>query len=81
MKLVVFGSTGGTGSQVIRQALEQGHDVTAFARSPEKLTQKHERLKIVQGNVLDYPAVEQAIAGQDAVLCTLGQRSILVFLL
>ena len=44
MKLIIFGSTGSTGRQVVTQALEQGHDVTAFARSPEKLNQKHEKL-------------------------------------
>ena len=77
MKLILFGSTGGTGRQVMTQALEQGHDVTAFARSPEKIDQKHEKLQVVQGNVLDYPSVEQAIDGQDVVLCTLGLPAIM----
>ena len=72
MKLVIFGSTGGTGLQVVAQALEQGHDVTAFVRNPEKLDQKHERLRVVKGSVLDSASVESAIQGQDAVLCTLG---------
>ena len=53
MKLIIFGSTGCTGRQVVTQALEQGHDVTGFARSPEKLDQKHERLQVIKGNVLD----------------------------
>lgn len=72
MKLIIFGSTGGTGRQIVAQALEQGHDVTVFARSPEKLDQKHEKLQVVQGNVLDFASVERAIQGQDAVLCALG---------
>jgi putative NADH-flavin reductase len=72
MKLIIFGSTGGTGRQIVAQALEQGHDVTAFARSPEKLNQKHEKLKVVQGNVLDFASLERAIQGQDVVLCALG---------
>ena len=37
MKVIIFGSTGATGQQVVKQALEHGHEVTAFARSPEKL--------------------------------------------
>ncbi len=77
MKLIIFGSTGGTGRQVVGQALEQGHDVTAFARSPEKLNQKHEKLQVVKGNVLDFASVERAIQGQDAVLCTLGLPAIM----
>ena len=72
MKLIIFGSTGSTGRQVVTQALEQGHDVTAFARSPEKLDQKHERLQVIKGDVLDFASVERAIHGQDVVLCTLG---------
>jgi putative NADH-flavin reductase len=77
MKLIIFGSTGGTGSQVVEQALGQGHDVTAFARNPEKFNQKHEKLQVVQGNVLDFASVECAIQGQDAVLCTLGLPAIM----
>jgi putative NADH-flavin reductase len=72
MKLIIFGSTGSTGRQVVTQALEQGHDVTAFARSPEKLDQKHEKLQVIKGDVLDLDSVERAIHGQDVVLCTLG---------
>ncbi|MCU1299595.1 MAG: hypothetical protein JWO91_3873 [Acidobacteriaceae bacterium] len=35
MKLVVLGATGGTGLEIVRQAIERGHSVTAFARAPE----------------------------------------------
>ena len=73
MKLIIFGSTGSTGRQVVAQALQQGHDVTAFARSPEKLAQQHEKLQTTKGTVLDFASVERAIQGQDVVLCTLGQ--------
>lgn len=72
MKLVIFGSTGGTGRQLVAQALEQGHTVTALARDPKKLTQQHERLQVVKGNVLDFAIVEQVLQEQDAVLCALG---------
>ncbi len=72
MKLTIFGSTGGTGRQILAQALEQGHEVTAFARTPERLDQKHEKLRVIKGNVLDFASVERAIQGQDVVLCSLG---------
>ena len=38
MNLLIFGPTGGTGRQLMEQALAQGHHVTAFVRSPEKIT-------------------------------------------
>ena len=77
MKLTFFGSTGGTGRQVVSQALEHGHGVTAFARNPGKLDQKHEKLQMVQGDVMDFASVERAIQEQDAVLCSLGMPNIM----
>ncbi len=73
MKLLVFGSTGGTGRELLKQALDQGHDVVAYSRNPVKLDDiKHKKLQIIQGNVLDRAAVENAIEGQEAVLSAIG---------
>lgn len=73
MKLVIFGSTAGTGRKLVEQALEQGHDVSAFARAPEKIADlEYPNLRVIQGDVLDSAAVEAAVAGQEAVLCTIG---------
>jgi len=72
MNLLIFGATGGVGRQVVEQALEQGHNVTAFARNPAKLALQHPHLQLFQGDVLDFSTVEQAVQGQDAVVCTLG---------
>lgn len=72
MKLVVFGSTGPTGLQVVQQALAQGYIVTAVARTPSKLTLTHDRLKVVRGDVLDAASIEAAVQGQDAVVSTVG---------
>ena len=77
MKLSIFGSTGRTGLQLVSQALEQGHEVTAHARSPEKIDQEHEKLQVVEGDVMDFASVERAIQGQDAVLCSLGIPNIM----
>ncbi|MGK7954969.1 MAG: NAD(P)-dependent oxidoreductase [Crocosphaera sp.] len=72
MKLVVFGATGNIGQQVVKQALEQGHEVTAFARNPLKLDIKHSKLTLFQGDVMESARVEQALQGQEIVVCTLG---------
>ncbi|NEP50528.1 MAG: SDR family oxidoreductase [Moorea sp. SIO3C2] len=72
MNILIFGSTGGTGRQVVEQALDQGHRVTAFARNPAKLDINHANLKVVQGDVMDLPSVEKAVQGQEAVVCVLG---------
>lgn len=72
MKIVIFGAAGGTGRDVVEQALAQGHRVTAFDRHPAALTVEHPRLVKVQGDIFDTEQVEAAIVGQDAVVCVLG---------
>ena len=72
MKLVIFGATGSVGEQVVEQALDQGHQVTAFARTPAKLDIQHPNLALFQGDVTNLASVEQAIQGQEAVICVLG---------
>lgn len=72
MKLVIFGASGRTGRPLVEQALQAEHDVVAFVRDPARLPLAHERLQVVQGNVLDAAQVAQAIAGADAVLSALG---------
>lgn len=72
MKLVVFGASGKTGIHIVKQALGQGHEVTAFVRDVLKLSVKHENLTAVTGNVLNSEDVEAAIQNQDAVLVALG---------
>jgi putative NADH-flavin reductase len=72
MKIVVFGASRGTGFEVVKQALEAGHHVTAFVRMPEKFSLSHENLTVFQGDAMDADAVEKAISGQDAVVSALG---------
>lgn len=72
MKLAIFGATGETGRHLVKQALERGHEVTAFTRSPEKLPINSDRLTVVQGDVRNADKVNEAIAGVDAVLSALG---------
>ena len=74
MKLVVFGASGGTGQEIVKQALEQGHEVTAFVRDPKKLAIDN-NLRIIEGDAHDQSAVAQAITGCDAIICALGRTN------
>src|SRR2546426_8941695 len=76
MRVLIFGATGRTGRELVRQALERGHEVTAFARNPSALPIRHERLQVVQGDILDKASIERAVAGQDAVISALGARTL-----
>jgi putative NADH-flavin reductase len=74
MKLVVLGATGGTGLEIVRQAIKHDHSVTAFVRSPERLEQFHDRMTIKQGNLLNTKELELVIESHDAVLSGFGPR-------
>ncbi|MBQ1094878.1 NAD(P)H-binding protein [Streptomyces sp. b94] len=74
MKLTVFGATGGIGQEVVRQALDAGHQVTAVVRDPARLSVTGERLEVFRADLSDPAAVRPAVAGRDAVLSGLGAR-------
>ncbi|ATL46044.1 epimerase [Chitinophaga caeni] len=71
-RIIIFGASGATGQQVLKQALEPGYEVTAFVRDPAKILLKAPNLTVVQGDVLNAIAVHAALKNQDAVMCTLG---------
>jgi len=73
MKVIIFGSTGRTGRQLIQSAIEEGFEVTAFARIPDSITIHHPRLKVFQGDATREKDVDAALAtGQEAVLFAVG---------
>lgn len=74
MKLFVIGATGHTGTQIIDIALERSHDVTAFVRSPHKITLRNPRLNIVHGDPHDVDRLAEGLKAHDAVLSALGVR-------
>jgi putative NADH-flavin reductase len=76
MKLIVFGGTGGIGSQVVEQALAAGHEVTAVTRRPSTVALQHECLEVIQGDALKPETIQEAIARKDAVISTLGVRNL-----
>jgi len=53
MKARDTGSTGGTGLELVRQALEHGHSVTTLVRSPDRLGEFRDRISVTQGNLLN----------------------------
>jgi len=73
MRILVFGATGPTGSQVVSQALSRGYSVTAFVRDPARLSVKDERLLVEVGDATrDATQVAEAVGGQDVVISALG---------
>src|SRR3954469_13349538 len=74
LKLVVLGATGATGLEVVGRALESGHSVTAFVRSPDALRAVKEQIQIEKGDLLDSSQLAEVIQGHDAVISAFGPR-------
>jgi putative NADH-flavin reductase len=71
--ILVLGATGGTGREVVSQALDLGDLVTVFVRDPQRLTTNDERLRVRSGSITEGgPALADAVHGQDAVISALG---------
>jgi len=78
MKLTIFAATGGIGRQILEQAVEAGHDVTAIVRTPRKLPDELSRqVRVMTADLAapDPAALKSAVEGADAVLSGLGPRS------
>lgn len=75
MNVTIFGSTGGTGKELVKQALAAGHHVTAYVRDPAKLTTAGKGLTVVQGTLEEAKKINEAVAGADVVLSALGPTS------
>jgi putative NADH-flavin reductase len=73
-RVLIIGATGGTGRQLVSQALERGYAVTALVRDPSRLHVDHPQLTVIQGDVLDQGSVDAAMRGQEAVLSALGHK-------
>jgi putative NADH-flavin reductase len=71
MKIVVFGATGGTGRAVVHSLLADGHAVTGFVRDPAALAPRP-ALHTVSGDAMRPGDVARAVAGQEAVVVSLG---------
>jgi len=70
MKVIVFGATGSVGRLAVKELLNAGHAVTAFARTPDRAGLSEPAPTLVAGDAADPDAVHAA--GHDAVIVTLG---------
>ena len=76
MRLTILGATGGIGRLLLPLALNQGHEVTAFARAPEKISTNGSRLRVLGGDLFNATQMAAAIHGSDAVLSAFGPSTL-----
>ena len=71
-QILVIGASRGIGLEVVRQGLERGHRIRAFARGADAIEVDDPALEKVAGDATDPRAVAQALDGVDAVVLALG---------
>jgi len=76
MNITIFGASGRTGQQLVSQALDRGHQVTAYVRRPEALTIQHPGLRVITGTLDEPDKLMEAISGAEACLSALGGNSL-----
>lgn len=72
MKVLVIGGTRGIGREVVAAAHAAGHELTLLARNAERISLSVTGVRVVVGDAGDADDMERAVAGQDAVVWTVG---------
>ncbi len=72
--LVIIGATAKSSTEIIKQALAAGYQVTGVARRPEDVTIKDPHLKVRKGDVYDLASLEAAMTGTEVVVSMVGPR-------
>ena len=72
MNITVLGATGKTGTELVRKAIDAGHQVTVLVREPAKLTVSGPSLTVITGDARQSGDVAKALVGSDALISTLG---------
>jgi len=75
MKLLIFGASGATGHELVKQSLSIGHSVTAFVRDSSRLKINHKSLNVIPGDLTSTVDLAHAIKGHDVVLSALGAKN------
>lgn len=68
LNILVYGATGKIGTHVVTEALQRGHTVVAVSRDPKSITEQHENLSAVKGDLLDSDSIKSLATGQDVII-------------
>lgn len=71
-KIIVFGASGGTGKEVVQQALERGYKVTVILRNPSLFKIEHKNLTVIKGDILEPATFKNEMTGNATFISCLG---------
>ena len=67
MKIAVIGASGHAGSRITAELARRGHQVTAIARNPGRIT-GHANVTPAKGDVMDQAGLARLVTGHDAAI-------------
>ena len=77
MKVLVVGGAGYIGSHVVKALMLKGHEVTVYDNlSTGQEINLFKQNRFVRGDILDYPALVDAMRGQDAVVHLAAKKAV-----
>lgn len=72
MNIAVIGATGRTGALLVAELLRRGHTVSVLVRSPDKLGDLRDRVRVVTGDSRADKVLDDLLTGAEAVVSALG---------
>lgn len=76
MRILIFGANGKTGLELVKQALDQKHKVTAYVRRTNAINIKHSNLELIVGDLNETAKIDEAIYKSDVCISALGGKSL-----
>lgn len=67
-KVALIGASGFIGSQLVKELLSRGYQVTAIVRSADKIKNDDKNLKVVSADVFDTDKLAEVLKNNDAVI-------------
>ena len=71
-RILIYGATGRTGKLALEYAIEQGYEVTALVRNPDKISLQSKKLTVIKGLPTNIGDVRNAMKNCDYVISLLS---------
>ena len=72
MRIALFGATGLTGREILKQAIEDGHKVIVIVRNSNSIVLKHPNLTVKEGDILKLESFEDDLKESNVVISAVG---------
>ncbi|WP_368658481.1 NAD(P)H-binding protein [Metabacillus halosaccharovorans] len=72
-KIAIIGGTGTVGRHIATRSIQQGYHVRMLVRNPERVSYKHDKIEIVQGQIQEIENIRELLKDCKVVINAFGQ--------